>query len=156
MSMSGSRMQMKVVINSAEEMLHFGKDVARSASSGMVLALIGDLGSGKTTFLKGFISALTGVDTAQVVSPTFNYLQVFEGPDYDIYHFDLYRVTSYEQFVRTGFTDYLVAENICCLEWADRLGPHLPKQALTVELEYSGADTRCATLRGEASWMPSF
>jgi len=149
MSMHGSKMPMKAVtktLSSPEEMVQFGKEVARFACSGMVLALRGDLGAGKTTFLKGFISALTGVDPLLIVSPTFHYLQAYEGCGFDIYHFDLYRVQSYEQFARAGFTDYLETGGICCFEWAERLGSHLPKGAYILELAYTGEGVRTATL----------
>ena len=132
-------------ISSVEEMFLFGAETALLASSNMVLALKGDLGSGKTTFLKGFISALTKTDPHQIQSPTFTYLQIYEG-DLSVYHFDLYRLEHYEQFVSAGFADYLSAGGICCLEWAERIEAYLPEGTLFLELAYLGELSRQATL----------
>jgi tRNA threonylcarbamoyladenosine biosynthesis protein TsaE len=71
----------------------------------------GDLGAGKTTFLKGMISALTGCSSAEITSPTFNYLHVYEGK-IPVYHFDLYRLTNAQQFKGAGFSEYFQVEGI--------------------------------------------
>jgi len=132
------------IISSAEEMFQFGKETASLAEPNMILALKGDLGSGKTTFLKGFISTLTGIDSDLIQSPTFTYLQVYEGP-LTIYHFDLYRIAHYEQFALAGFGDYLRAGGVCCLEWSERIEAYFPQNTLFLELSYCGKSKRKAT-----------
>jgi tRNA threonylcarbamoyladenosine biosynthesis protein TsaE len=136
-------MQVKEVVNSPEEMMQYGALVARQlAKPNLILALKGDLGAGKTTFLKGFISSLAGIDPHQIQSPTFTYLQVYA----DIYHFDLYRLKNYAQFESAGFADYLQAGGICCIEWPERIEEHLPKSTLFLEISYLGQEQRRCVL----------
>jgi tRNA threonylcarbamoyladenosine biosynthesis protein TsaE len=129
------------ILSSVEEMFQFGVETALSVDSDMILALKGDLGAGKTTFLKGFISALTQTDPDLIQSPTFTYLQIYEGKK-TVYHFDLYRIAHYEQFILAGFEDYL--SGICCIEWAERIENCLPEHTLFLELSYFGEHARKA------------
>lgn len=149
-------MQTKEIVKdlfSEEEMMLFGREVASQfASPNLVLALKGDLGAGKTTFLKGFISALTGTPPHLIQSPTFTYLQLYEGSPYDLYHFDLYRLKNDRQFETAGFRDYLQTGGICCLEWADRIESQLPTTTLFLEISYAGPLQRhCRLYRKGAS-----
>lgn len=136
-------MQVKETVKeifSAEEMFHYGSLIAHTlAKPPFILAIKGDLGAGKTTFLKGFISELTGIEPDQIQSPTFTYLQVYN--DY-LYHFDLYRIKHYEQFESAGFADYLQAGGICCIEWAERIEDRLPNDAYVLEIAYLGPTSR--------------
>lgn len=140
-------MQVKAIareIASAEEMFSFGVEIALLACPNMILALKGDLGAGKTTFLKGFISKLTQTEPHLIQSPTFTYLQLYEGNP-TVYHFDLYRLQHYEQFVSAGFAEYLSAGGICCLEWAERIETYLPEGAFFLELAYTSENRRQAS-----------
>lgn len=131
-------------IDSPEEMLQYGAELGRKlARPNLVLALKGDLGAGKTTFAKGFISALTHIDSHQIQSPTFTFLQVY---DDSVFHFDLYRLEHYTQFQSAGFSDYLNAGGICCIEWPERIEPLLPDDALFLEITYLGEQRRQCTL----------
>ncbi len=139
-------MQVKEIVKeicSPEAMFQYGIEMAQTlAKPSLILALKGDLGAGKTTFLKGFISTLSGVQPDQIQSPTFTYLQVYNS----IYHFDLYRIKHYEQFESAGFADYLQAGGICCIEWAERIEDHLPKGAYILEIAYLGLESRRCSL----------
>ncbi len=131
-------------IYSPGEMFQFGVEMAHAlAKPPCILALKGDLGAGKTTFLKGFISALTEIEPDQIQSPTFTYLQVYN--DF-LYHFDLYRIKHYEQFESAGFADYLQAGGICCIEWAERIEDRLPNGAYVLEIAYLGPESRRCSL----------
>lgn len=142
-------MHRNVAIASPEEMLKYGAEVARQRGvSGLVLALRGDLGAGKTTFAKGFISALAGIDSHQIQSPTFTYLQIYNE---NIYHFDLYRLKQYEQFESAGFADYFNTGGICLIEWPERIESLLPKDTLFLEIQYAGPTTRQCLLYPKAS-----
>jgi tRNA threonylcarbamoyladenosine biosynthesis protein TsaE len=133
-------------VKSPEEMFAWGAEMARLlARPNLILALRGDLGAGKTTFLKGFISTLTGTPPHLIQSPTFTYLQVYEG-DIPLYHFDLYRITHATQFTSAGFGDYLKAGGISCLEWADRIEEILPKETVFLDIAYVGPQERLCTL----------
>jgi len=131
-------------IASPEAMFQYGTEIARAlAKPNLILALKGDLGAGKTTFLKGFISTLASIHPDQIQSPTFTYLQVYSDT---LYHFDLYRIKHYEQFESAGFADYLKAGGICCLEWADRIEDHLPSTTYFLEISYVSATHRLCSL----------
>lgn len=131
-------------ISSPEEMFQYGVEMAqRLAKPNLILALKGDLGAGKTTFLKGFISTVADIEPHEIQSPTFTYLQSYN----DVHHFDLYRLKHYEQFATAGFADYLNGGGICCIEWAERIESKLPRSALVMEFSYLGPDSRQCTLR---------
>ena len=136
-------MQVKEIvkeITSPEEMFQYGVAMARQlATPNLILALKGDLGAGKTTFLKGFISTLANIDPHQIQSPTFTYLQIYSE---SLYHFDLYRLKHYEQFESAGFAEYLKADGICCIEWPDRIETNLPESTVFLEISYLGPQLR--------------
>jgi tRNA threonylcarbamoyladenosine biosynthesis protein TsaE len=126
---------------SSEETQAAGADFAASLRGNETVAFFGDLGAGKTTFLKGLISQLTGCNPSEITSPTFNYLNIYEGK-IPVYHFDLYRLTVAEQFEGAGFSEYLNAEGICCLEWAEKIETKLPAGTIRITLEHQGLDNR--------------
>ncbi|MGH2613152.1 MAG: tRNA (adenosine(37)-N6)-threonylcarbamoyltransferase complex ATPase subunit type 1 TsaE [Rhabdochlamydiaceae bacterium] len=127
-------------IASPEEMFHYGAEVAPLlAKPNLILALKGDLGVGKTTFLKGFISTLAKINSHQIQSPTFTYLQIYNE---FLYHFDLYRLKHYEQFESAGFADYLQAGGICCIEWPERIEKKLPDKTVFLQISYLGPQLR--------------
>lgn len=126
---------------SSEETEQLGREVAKVLLGREVLAFFGDLGSGKTTFLKGLISQLAGCSPGEITSPTFTYLQIYEGKC-PIYHFDLYRILSVEQFEGVGFSEYLKGDGICCIEWAEKIESKLPENTLHLVFEYQGPHSR--------------
>lgn len=131
-------MQVKEIVN-AIEMFQFGVEMARElAKPNLILAIVGDLGAGKTTFLKGFISTAAEISPEEIQSPTFTYLQSYE----DIHHFDLYRINNPSQFESAGFKDYLQAGGICCIEWAERIESLLPNTTRWLNIVYTGPQTR--------------
>jgi tRNA threonylcarbamoyl adenosine modification protein YjeE len=118
-----------------------------------VIALRGDLGLGKTTFARAFIQARPGGESvAEVPSPTFTLVQVYDLPDVAVWHFDLYRLTNAEDAWELGIEEAF-ATGITLIEWPDRLGPLLPGERLDVELQ-AGADAgaRRARLVGRGAW----
>ena len=127
--------------HSSEETEAAGAHFAASLQGNETIAFFGDLGAGKTTFLKGMISALTGCSPAEITSPTFNYLHIYEGK-FPIYHFDLYRLTAAEQFEGAGFSEYLQTDGICCLEWAEKIEAKLPAGTIRITIEHQGLDNR--------------
>lgn len=127
--------------HSSEETEAAGALFAASLRGNETIAFFGDLGAGKTTFLKGLISALTGCSPAEVTSPTFNYLHIYEGK-IPVYHFDLYRLTNAGQFAGAGFSEYFQAGGICCLEWAEKIERELPPGTIRIKMEHQGLDNR--------------
>ena len=98
---------------------------------GDVIALIGDLGAGKTAFARGFIAACGG--DGEVPSPTFTLVQLYEFPAGDVYHFDLYRIENSEEIFELGIEDAM-SDGISLIEWPDRMGAYLPFERLDIVL----------------------
>jgi tRNA threonylcarbamoyladenosine biosynthesis protein TsaE len=125
----------KYTTSSPEETEQLGREFAKSLLGHETVAFFGDLGSGKTTFLKGVISELSGCLPDEITSPTFTYLHIYEGR-FPIYHFDLWRITAPEQFSTAGFADYLKGDGVCCIEWAEKIVQQLPENTLHLVFEY--------------------
>jgi tRNA threonylcarbamoyladenosine biosynthesis protein TsaE len=118
-----------------------GKEIARLLKPSMIVALFGDLGAGKTTLIKGIVHALTQRATEEVCSPTYTYLNIYEGTC-PIYHFDLYRLNHLDAFLHLGFDEYFCAGGVCCIEWSERIAPILPPHALHVNIEHMESERR--------------
>ena len=107
-----------LISNCPEDTIQIAKDLSQSIPYGSVIFMIGELGSGKTTFTKGFAEGL-GI-TNQVQSPTYPILNEYSNSDKFIYHFDLYRLKSISEFLEIGGIEYLSNNNgICIIEWPE-------------------------------------
>jgi tRNA threonylcarbamoyladenosine biosynthesis protein TsaE len=125
--------------------------VAAVARAGDVIALSGELGVGKTAFARAFIRARVSPDE-EVPSPTFTLVQIYEGDDATIWHFDLYRLTTADETWELGIEEAF-ATGLSLIEWPDRLGPLLPRHRLEITLEFGDRpDARRAAIDGDASW----
>lgn len=113
-----------------------------------VVALEGGLGAGKTTLARAILRAAAGDPALIVPSPTFTLVEIYETPSASWWHFDLYRLEQPEQVFELGWEDAR-ADGVALVEWAERLGPLLPRDRLTVRLAIEGEGRR-ATLEGEA------
>ncbi|MDP3315692.1 MAG: tRNA (adenosine(37)-N6)-threonylcarbamoyltransferase complex ATPase subunit type 1 TsaE [Devosia sp.] len=113
-----------------------------------VVALVGGLGAGKTTLARAVLRAASGQPGLVVPSPTFTLVEVYDTPRGVFWHFDLYRLEQPEQVFELGWEEARI-DGIALVEWAERLGPLLPHERLTVTLSIEG-DARRATLEGEA------
>lgn len=121
--------------------------------AGDVVALEGDLGAGKTAFARALIRELTGSGDEEVPSPTFTLVQTYEAPEFDIWHFDLYRLEKPEDAFELGIEDAM-AEAVTLIEWPDRLRRYLPRNRLVVRMDYAdGEFARVATLSGSGDWL---
>lgn len=109
-----------------------GAREGRRAKAGDVFAITGDLGAGKTQFVKGFVAGV-GSD-AVVTSPTFTLIHEYGGGRCPVYHFDFYRIESADALVRLGLDDYLYGDGICVIEWADRFRALVPQHAHWIAL----------------------
>lgn len=125
----------------------FARKLAPWLKAGDVLALYGDLGAGKTTFARALLGEL-GV-TDDVPSPTFTLVQVYEGPAFPIYHFDLYRLKQPQEVEEIGW-DEACAQALTLVEWPERAGPFLPRNRLRLlfEVDPQGSRRIVARLEG--------
>ncbi len=105
---------------SSEETQAVGREIARLLTPSDKVMLFGDLGAGKTTLIQGIISEWTGLDTSEISSPTFNYLNTFDENGL-LYHFDLYRIEDEKDFYKKGFEEQLESPGICLIEWSERI-----------------------------------
>ena len=113
-----------------------------------VVALVGGLGAGKTTLARAILRAAAGDPTLVVPSPTFTLVEVYDTPRGVFWHFDLYRLEAPEQVFELGWEEAR-ADGIALVEWAERLGPLMPRERLTVTLSIEGEGRR-ASLEGDA------
>ncbi|MDE2180071.1 MAG: tRNA (adenosine(37)-N6)-threonylcarbamoyltransferase complex ATPase subunit type 1 TsaE [candidate division NC10 bacterium] len=126
---------------SPEQTRALGEAVGRLAGAGDVIALIGELGTGKTLFVWGLACGL-GVDPATYVSsPTFTIMHRYRGR-LPLYHIDLYRIETPEAFAGLGLDEYLQGDGVAAIEWAEHGWGMLPKEMLTFRLRHTGSDTR--------------
>jgi tRNA threonylcarbamoyladenosine biosynthesis protein TsaE len=126
--------------------------VSALAQPADIIALKGDLGTGKTTFARAFIRA-RGNPEEEVPSPTFTLLQVYECDPAPIWHFDLYRLRSPEETWELGIEDAFSA-GISLIEWPERLGPLLPERRLEIALAFGGRpDARQVSLDPGTGWQ---
>jgi tRNA threonylcarbamoyladenosine biosynthesis protein TsaE len=125
--------------------------LAGVSSQGDVLALIGDLGTGKTSFARAFVR-VAGRGDEEVPSPTFTLLQTYENGPVPVFHFDLYRLKGSDEALELGIEDAF-ADGITLIEWPDRLGALLPADRLDVTFSQGAtADARRARIRGFGYW----
>lgn len=122
---------------SVEETISSARTFSRNLRRGDVVALYGELGSGKTQFVKGVCKAFN-VHT-EAASPSFVILNRYEGKDETgqellLYHIDLYRVKSIVEIYELGYEEYLLGDGICLIEWADMLGTLLPTRRYDIHL----------------------
>ena len=109
---------------SADETIALGRTVAATLRRGDVLALCGDLGAGKTHFVKGLAAGLGA--TASVTSPTFTLIHEYPGGRLPLYHFDFYRLDDEDEALKIGLDEYLDGDGACVIEWADKFPALLP------------------------------
>ncbi|MBL6719746.1 MAG: tRNA (adenosine(37)-N6)-threonylcarbamoyltransferase complex ATPase subunit type 1 TsaE [Candidatus Marinimicrobia bacterium] len=107
-----------LISNCPEDTIQFAKDLSKTIPYGSTVFMVGDLGSGKTTFTKGFAQGLGFSNEVQ--SPTYPILNEYSHSDNFIYHFDLYRLKSVSEFLEIGGIEYLSSTNgICIIEWPE-------------------------------------
>lgn len=126
---------LQFISQSAEETLGIGRRLGEQLQDGAILCFYGDLAAGKTSFIKGLASAITGCSMEEVSSPTFVYMHIYSGKR-EVIHFDLYRLTGPQEFIASGFDDYLVGPAVVCIEWAERLEDQLPVPRIEVRMEH--------------------
>jgi tRNA threonylcarbamoyladenosine biosynthesis protein TsaE len=132
------------ISNSPAETEAIGRQLAKDVEAGSVLALKGELGSGKTLFTKGLVAGLGS--SAAVTSPTFTIVHEYKGGQLPIYHFDFFRLENRESAARLGLEDYFFSDGISIIEWADRFPDLVPEQARWISFEMKSERQRIITL----------
>jgi tRNA threonylcarbamoyladenosine biosynthesis protein TsaE len=135
-----------VTTDSTEATQALGAQLAEHVAPGTVVALYGELGTGKTHLVKGIAEGL-GLDPTAVRSPTFTILHTYDDGDRPLHHFDAYRVQTPDEFVELGFEDYVHGPGLTVIEWADRVEALLPPETLRLDLTHVASQRRRITLR---------
>lgn len=124
----------RISIKCEDEMKALGLELAHELEPGDVVALVGNLGTGKTTLSK-YIAQGLGV-TETLSSPTFNIVKEYRSGRLPLYHFDVYRLSCGDELVDIGAEDYLYGDGVCLIEWADIVAEILPEESIVVRIEY--------------------
>jgi len=130
--------------SSEQDTERIASEFAKSLKRGDVVALFGDLGAGKTAFVRG-VAAQFGVDSDRISSPTFTLVNEYGG-EIPIYHFDVYRLENAALTEFDWLDEYLFGEGICLVEWAEYILPILPKDYIRVEIERLNENEREITI----------
>ncbi len=107
-------------------------DIAAHLAPGMLVALEGNLGAGKSTLARALIRHLAADPALDVPSPTFTLVQTYDTPAMPVWHFDFYRLKSPDEIFELGWEDALASKALLLMEWAERIGPYLPQNTLHI------------------------
>ena len=126
--------------HSYEDTVRLAERLSKEIRRGSVIGFLGDLGAGKTAFTGGFVKGL-GIK-ADVSSPTFAICNEYIGENDRVYHFDMYRIETWDDLYSTGFFDYLESEAYILAEWSENIFGALPDDAVIIEITKLGENDR--------------
>ena len=133
---------------SASETIRLGKRIGAVLQPGDVVALVGELGAGKTQFIKGLASGAGVGKPTYVSSPSFTLINEYPAR-VPFYHIDLFRLESQKEVAGLGLEDYFQGGVITAIEWADKIPSLLPAEMLSVHIMYTGKNTRSIEITGK-------
>ena len=142
--------------HSPEETLAIGRRIGRAARPGDVVALAGDLGTGKTVLAKGMAEGLGAASAREVCSPTFVLCREYLGGRIPFYHLDAYRLRGAADLDGIGAAEILGGDGLAAVEWADRAPQALPQDHLEVRLEVTGPQERRLTFTAQGPQAARF
>ncbi|MDD4909478.1 MAG: tRNA (adenosine(37)-N6)-threonylcarbamoyltransferase complex ATPase subunit type 1 TsaE [Candidatus Omnitrophica bacterium] len=131
---------MQVITNSEKETFDLGRKLAARLKKGDIVALEGELGAGKTIFVKGVAAGL-GFDRDKVVSSSFVLIREYKAK-LPLHHFDLYRLKNKCEFADLGYEEYFFGDGVCLVEWADKAREFIPPRAIRISFKVAGKDKR--------------
>ncbi len=141
-------MILEFITNSAEETIEVAKSFAKSLSKNEKILLYGELGSGKTTFIKGIAIGLNIKDSNEVVSPSFVLIKEYKINNKIIFHIDLYRIKEDDDFIKNELDYLLRSDRLVIIEWADRM-KDIDFSHYKINLEYINENSRKITIKRE-------
>lgn len=145
-----------IITGSPAETIALGRRIGQSLRGGEVLALAGNLGTGKTHLIKGITLGLDAHDSDQVSSPTFVLVNEYFGRDgrVHIYHIDAYRIDSVAEFAALGFEEYCRPDAVVLIEWADKVRPVLEGlDCIELQLEHVSEQQRRIRIRSAPDYL---
>ena len=142
--------ELKILLSNEKNTLDLGENISTHLAAGLLIFLKGDLGAGKTTLARGLIMGLG--HTGSVKSPTYSLIEQYEFDMFTLNHFDLYRFTSPNEWLSSGFQEYINSYDVNLIEWPEKSAEFLPKPDLEIELSYKNegriAYINCFTDKG--------
>lgn len=132
----------------AVETIRIGKSIGRRLLPGDVVALVGELGAGKTQFIKGLAAGAGIRNPAYISSPSFTLINEYPGK-MTFYHVDLFRLGEEKEAEELGLEDYFQNKGITAIEWADKIPSLLPKELLLIRIAYTGRNRRSLEIVGK-------
>lgn len=135
---------MKLEVNHLADLDQAAIDVLAFAPEERIFIFEGEMGAGKTTFIKALAKAL-GVKEV-VSSPTFSIVNEYEGKERNIYHFDFYRIKNLQEAYDIGYEEYFYSDHICLIEWPEKVQELLPDHYLKIEITASGENERVLSI----------
>ena len=133
--------QVQIITNSHDETLALGEKIGKYLDPGTVLALSGDLGSGKTIFVQGLAKGLDVPDDYYITSPTYTLINEYPGR-YRLFHVDLYRIENYADFDDIGLYEILRSDGVVAIEWADKLPKNFLPEYLAIHIDILNDESR--------------
>jgi len=130
-----------MITKNAEETILAGEKLAKKLRTGDVVALSGNLGSGKTTFTKGIGKGLGVKNPRRINSPTFVLIKEYDGK-VPLYHLDLYRLDALQEIENLAIEEYIYGKGVTVIEWAEKIKCILPKKRISVKFKVKGGDKR--------------
>ena len=140
-------MEKKYITENARETELFGSKLAEKLKKDSFIALYGDMGAGKTVFVRGVVEKLIPDAVKLVHSPTFALVNEYIGDEVKIYHFDMYRISDVDELYAIGFDDYF-GNGIIITEWSENIPDSIPSDAVSVSIRPLDENRREITLRG--------
>lgn len=137
---------MTFISKSTAETIDIGNRLGKSITSGGVIAFYGDLGAGKTHFVSGLAKGLGYI--GETYSPTFSLINEYIGGKIPLYHFDMYRVTGWEDLYSTGFFDYLDMGGLLAVEWSENIEAALPENTIRITITVIDETSRKIEIEG--------
>lgn len=134
-----------MISSSVEETERIAREYAASLKAGTAIFFRGDLGAGKTAFVRGLAAGL-GIPAECVSSPTYTFVKEYGGGRFPLAHFDMYRVSSEDDLYSIGFFDYLDGRTVLAIEWSENIADIVDIPHITVSIEKDGQDKRIITV----------
>jgi tRNA threonylcarbamoyladenosine biosynthesis protein TsaE len=142
-------MEKEFTTTSPDETITRGEGFVSSLQAGDIVCLQGDLGAGKTHFVKGMAEGL-GIESSEVSSPTFTLINEYDGDKF-LYHFDCYRMESPREALEIGAEEYFYGDGITVIEWPERIESLIPPEAIWISIEAPDKNTRKFVIRKRES-----
>ncbi len=141
---------MRIISDSPEQTIEVGRKLGGLLKAGDVVALMGELGAGKTCLIKGLAAGLGAAEPQEVTSPSFIILKEYRGT-FPLYHIDLFRLDRPEEVTALDLEEFIYGDGVCAIEWADKFPQILPPARLEVLLKVEGDTTRTIELVGHGA-----